>query len=341
MLVCLAQPPQAAASSANVAALQLALKAVGTYKASVDGLYGPQTRLAVRRFQRRKRLVVDGVVGPRTRRALGRRGRPSLGRRVITLGQRGWDVAALQFMLRRRGYSPGPVDGGFGRGTLRALRRFQAARGLTADGAAGPATLAALRRRGVIFRGTPGGPVRFLRPLAAPITDGFGHVGGRRHTGLDFPAASGRTVRAAGRGVTVFAGWNFGGYGNLVVVRHRLGFTTWYAHLSRVTSWVGERVVGGTRVGLVGSTGRSTGPHLHWEVRRHNTPINPMPYLLAATAARASRSSGATGERGSEAARAAREHHHLECGGNPDNGRPASVPDDRSRYARAQLQACR
>ncbi len=89
-------------------------------------------------------------------------------------------------------------------------------------------------------------------------------------------------------GTTVFAGRNFGGYGNLVVIQHRLGYTTWYAHLSQITSWVGEQVVGGTRVGLVGSTGNSTGPHLHFEVRLRNIPVNPAPYLLGGTAARAS-----------------------------------------------------
>ena len=88
-------------------------------------------------------------------------------------------------------------------------------------------------------------------------------------------------------GTTVFAGCNSGGYGNLVVVQHRLGYTTWYAHLSRITSWAGEHVEGGTRLGYVGSTGHSTGPHLHFEVRLNNVPINPVPYLLAGTAARA------------------------------------------------------
>jgi murein DD-endopeptidase MepM/ murein hydrolase activator NlpD len=87
--------------------------------------------------------------------------------------------------------------------------------------------------------------------------------------------------------VVSFAGYNRGGYGYLVIVRHRLGYETWYAHLSAVTSYVGERVVGGTRVGLVGSTGNSTGPHLHFEVRLRGTPIDPMPRLLA-TAASAS-----------------------------------------------------
>ncbi len=292
-MLTLAGAQQAAARSANVAALQVALRSTGLYGAPVDGIAGPLTKRAVRRFQRRKRLAVDGVAGPRTRRALGRRGRPALGTRLMHRGQRGWDVAALQFLLARRGYSPGPVDGAFGRGTRRALARFQRAAGLAVDGVAGPATIAALRRpRGNSTTpvSAPNGPVRFYRPVPGPIGDGFGAPrdhGRRRHTGIDFPVGAGTLVAAAGRGTTIFAGFNSGGYGNLVVVQHRLGYTTWYAHLSRITSWVGESVVGGTRIGYVGATGNATGPHLHFEVRLDNTPIDPVPYLLPTTAARA------------------------------------------------------
>jgi len=292
-LLALGLAPVAQARSANVAALQVALKAVGLYDGSIDGIRGSGTRRAVRRFQRRHRLAPDGVAGPVTRRALGRRGRPRLGSRAMRRGQRGWDVAALQFMLGRRGHSAGSIDGGFGRGTLAAVRGFQRAAGLSADGVVGPATLRALRRtrRGGSRRrgGGTGGRVVFFRPVRAPITDGFGIRWGRMHTGIDFPAATGTRVGAAGRGVVTFAGYNLGGYGYLVIVRHRLGYETWYAHLSAETSYVGEPVVGGTRVGLVGSTGHSTGPHLHFEVRHNGTPIDPMPRMLATAAgARAS-----------------------------------------------------
>ena len=78
------------------------------------------------------------------------------------------------------------------------------------------------------------------------------------------------------------------------MVRHRLGYTTWYAHLSMITTWVGERVTGGTRLGYVGSTGHATGPHLHLELRRNAVPIDPFPYLLSAVATRAS-SAGCVG----------------------------------------------
>jgi len=294
-------PAATAAPSGNVAALQVALRAVNTYGGKIDGLRGPMTKRAVRRFQRRKRLTVDGVPGPRTRRALGRRGRPRLGSRAMRHGNRGWDVAALQFGLRRRGFGSGSIDGGFGPATEAAVIRLQRARGLGADGIAGPATLRGLRRGARRRRGAGGGgsgvsgPVAFLRPLNAPISSPFGYRWGRLHAGIDFAAPMGGRVGAAGRGVVSFAGWNTGGYGNLVVIDHREGFQTWYAHLSTVTSWRGEVVTGGTRIGYVGSTGHSTGPHLHFEVRLNGTPIDPMPRLLGATASAAASVSTARG----------------------------------------------
>jgi peptidoglycan hydrolase-like protein with peptidoglycan-binding domain len=289
--VVLALPGSASAGRANTAALQVALRAMHLYHGGVDGVAGPATRRAVQRFQRRRRLAVDGVVGPRTRRALGRRGRPRFGSRPMRVGQRGWDVAALQFLLARRGFSPGSVDGGFGPGTAAAVQRLQRARGLVGDGVAGPATLRALRHPRRVSAPV-GGPVAFLRPVRGRMGDGFGYPGGRRHDGLDFIAPAGAPVGAAGRGVVVFAGWNTGGYGNLVVIKHRLGFATWYAHLSRVVTSPGQSVVGGTRIGYVGSTGHATGPHLHFEVRLHGTPIDPVPRLLSATAAIASEPPG-------------------------------------------------
>jgi peptidoglycan hydrolase-like protein with peptidoglycan-binding domain len=295
-LLALALAPGAAArsSNANVAALQVALRALHHYDGAIDGLRGPNTKAATRRFQRRHHLAVDGVAGPQTRRALGRRGRPLLGTRVMTHGDRGWDVAALQFMLRRRGFSPGSVDGGFGPGTLSAVRRFQSARGISVDGAAGRGTLTALRSRGRqhVSSGSPSGPVRFLRPVPGPMGDGFGYPGGRRHDGIDFPQPYGTSVGAAGRGTVVFAGWNSGGYGNLIVIQHRLGFQTWYAHLAGFSAGKGQAVAGGVRIGTVGSTGRSTGPHLHWEVRRNGVPINPVPYMLSQTSLKQMSSAG-------------------------------------------------
>ena len=290
IVIAMAAPSHADARPTNVAALQAALKALHLYGGYVDGIKGPLTRRGVVAFQRRRGLPVDGIAGPQTRRALGWRGRPRLGSRVMRRGDRGWDVAALQFLLQRAGHGPGRADGLFGPLTRGAVRRAQRDAGIAVDGLAGPATIGSLRHGSE----SPDGPVQFLRPVPGQIGDVFGAArgGGRRHQGLDFPVPNGTRVGAAGRGTTIYAAYNYGGYGNLVVIQHRLGFTTWYAHLSSITSWVGEQVVGGTRIGYVGSTGHSTGPHLHFEVRRYDTPIDPAPLLLPTVAARVAAPSG-------------------------------------------------
>lgn len=288
-MLLLVAAPQVNAGGADVAALQTALQSKGLYRVAVDGVRGPLTTRGVRLFQRRHGLLVDGIAGPQTRRALGPSGGPELGARVMRQGQRGWDVAALQYLLRRRGHSQSAVDGVFGSGTREALISFQSAAGIEADGLAGSAAVSALRRSSdPVVDSTPQGPVRFIRPLKAPISDRFGapRPGGRRHAGLDFAAPSGTPVQAVAAGTTLFADTNAGGYGKLVVIQHPLGYTTWYAHLSKITSSVGERVSAGTRIGLVGSTGFSTGPHLHFEARKWNVPFDPLPDMQAATAAR-------------------------------------------------------
>jgi peptidoglycan hydrolase-like protein with peptidoglycan-binding domain len=330
LVLALALPAHSTAGP-KVAAVQVALKRIGLYNASVDGVRGPQTKAAIVRFQRRRGLSVDGVVGPQTRRAFGKRGRPAFGSRTMQRGDRGWDVAAMQYLLARRGYPPGAIDAVFGPMTDVAVRNFQRALGLSVDGLAGPATISGLRH-GSASRGTTpvaNGPVRLLRPVTGSIGDGFGapRSGGRTHTGIDFPVAYGTRVGAAGVGVTEFAGWNTGGYGNLVVVRHRLGYTTWYAHLSSITTWVGEQVTGGTRLGYVGSTGNSTGPHLHFELRRNAVPVDPVPYLLQAVATRSSAGGGgALPRRGT---------------GGGVVARACPIRKPLLRYPRAKLDACR
>jgi peptidoglycan hydrolase-like protein with peptidoglycan-binding domain len=288
VLAALVAPAPADASPARVAALQSALQALRLYDGFVDGIEGPQTRRAILALQRRRGLVVDGVFGPRTRRALGWRGRPGLGSRAMRYGDKGWDVAALQYLLQRAGSGAGRADGIFGPLTEAAVKRAQEAAAVGVDGIVGPETLRALRGGGGEGTGSaPSGPVRFLRPVAGPTGDGFGvDRGDHLHTGIDFPVPEGTPVGAAGVGTVIFAGYNTGGYGNLVVVQHRLGYTSWYAHLSSVVVSSGQAVDGGTRIGYVGSTGYSTGPHLHFEVRRYDTPIDPAPLLLSTVAAR-------------------------------------------------------
>src|SRR4051794_22115463 len=101
---------RAEAAPEKVAALQSAPAGLTLYAGYVDGIRGPLARRGVIAFQRSQGLSVDGVAGPQTRRALGWRGQPRLGSRVMRNGNRGWDVAALQFLLQRAGHGPGRAD---------------------------------------------------------------------------------------------------------------------------------------------------------------------------------------------------------------------------------------
>ena len=93
---------------------------------------------------------------------------------------------------------------------------------------------------------------------------------------MDYPAPAGTTVGAAGRGRVVFAGWDGGGYGNLVVIEHPRGVRSRYAHLARIAVRQGSWVVAGNPIGSVGSTGISSGPHLHFEVLVGGAAIDPL-----------------------------------------------------------------
>jgi murein DD-endopeptidase MepM/ murein hydrolase activator NlpD len=258
-------PARAAQPRAEVAALQVALRVQ-----PVDGIPGPATAAAVRRFQARRGLSVDGIAGPATRRALGRRGRPALGSRPLRDGARGWDVAALQFLLAAHGFPSGAIDGGLGPRTAAALVRYQRAAGLIPDGVAGPATLAALRTA------PPRSPLQFAWPLQAPVGDRFGPRASGFHSGIDFAVPAGTPVAAAGRGCVESARWHSGGYGNLVVIRHRMGMRSWYAHLATIDVRPGTCLVAGHRIGTVGATGRASGPHLHFELRRNGAALDPL-----------------------------------------------------------------
>ena len=260
-----------AAGNPEVAALQVGLRSRGLYQGTVDGVLGPGTENAVRRFQRRAGLPVDGVPGKRTRKAFGRYGkRAPLGGRALLLGNRGWDVAALQFALAWHGFPSGPIDGDFGSHTYEALRKFQRREGITPDGIAGPTTFAALRGP------LPRSPVPMAHPLIGPIGDVFGPRGNRFHAGLDFPAPKGAAIGAARAGEVVFAGWGGNGWGNMVVIAHGSGVRTLYAHLSRMSVKPGKDVVAGTTIGFVGASGRATGPHLHFEVLVRGANVDPL-----------------------------------------------------------------
>lgn len=101
------------------------------------------------------------------------------------------------------------------------------------------------------------------------------------HAGVDMAGSHGEPIEAAAAGIVTKAGW-LGGYGNLIEIDHGRGFATRYGHLSRIQVKVGDRVVVGDQIGRMGSTGRSTGTHLHFEIRVDGSAIDPMPYLRAA-----------------------------------------------------------
>jgi peptidoglycan hydrolase-like protein with peptidoglycan-binding domain len=270
-LTAVAATPQAAARDPAVAALQVGLRSHGLYRGPIDGVDGPATARAIRRLQKGAHLTVDGIVGPKTRKALGRFAKHRLGSRPLQLGNKGWDVASLQFQLAEHGFPSGELDGIFGPHVDAALRRFQEWAGVTKDGVAGPATLGALTAP------PPTIPLPLTWPLTAPVLgDRFGPRGSAWHSGIDLPARMGTPVYAARGGRVAWAGWRDGGWGFLVVVAHGRGQRTMYAHLSRVEVRVGVWIAQGVRVGLVGASGDATGPHLHFEVRVRNASVDPL-----------------------------------------------------------------
>jgi hypothetical protein len=147
-LAVIAVGEDALGASPQTAALQVGLRAHGFNPGPVDGVRGPLTRQALLAFQRKRGLVCDGAFDRKTRRALGRRGRPLLGQRQLAVGAVGWDVAVLEFRLRRVGLPRRSVDGRFDRATASALRRYQRRNSLDADGIAGPRTYRSLASRG-------------------------------------------------------------------------------------------------------------------------------------------------------------------------------------------------
>ncbi|MCB1450202.1 MAG: M23 family metallopeptidase, partial [Nitratireductor sp.] len=115
-------------------------------------------------------------------------------------------------------------------------------------------------------------------PFGSRVDPFFGRAA--MHSGTDFRAPTGTPARATANGTVIDAGRN-GGYGNMVEIDHGGGFTTRYAHLSAIKVTAGQKVKRGDVIGLVGSTGRSTGPHLHYEVRKGGQAIDPARFLIA------------------------------------------------------------
>jgi murein DD-endopeptidase MepM/ murein hydrolase activator NlpD len=128
------------------------------------------------------------------------------------------------------------------------------------------------------------------RPTDGYVTSGFGYrmhpvLGGRaHHNGIDFEANIGDPVRSAGNGLVKFAGWQ-SGFGNVVEIDHQNGYVTVYGHNSAFTVKEGDIVRAGQVIAKAGSTGRSTGPHVHFEVHKNGRPVNPQTFLTQARAA--------------------------------------------------------
>jgi murein DD-endopeptidase MepM/ murein hydrolase activator NlpD len=125
------------------------------------------------------------------------------------------------------------------------------------------------------------------KPIRAEVTftSGFGvradpfHAGAAMHPGIDLAGSYGTPIYATADGTVVRAGWNNGGYGNMVEIDHGRGITTRYGHMSAVLVHAGDHVTRGEQIGRMGSTGRSTGNHLHYEVRIDGRPVNPIPFM--------------------------------------------------------------
>ena len=115
-------------------------------------------------------------------------------------------------------------------------------------------------------------------PVSGPVTSGFGWRWGRMHEGIDIAVPTGTAVAAAASGRVIYAGW-MGGYGNLVVIDHGGGIATAYGHNSSIVVGYGSTVSQGQTISLSGSTGNSTGPHVHFEVRVNGSPVDPLGYL--------------------------------------------------------------
>jgi murein DD-endopeptidase MepM/ murein hydrolase activator NlpD len=140
------------------------------------------------------------------------------------------------------------------------------------------------RRRAMGIVGTPSAPGALAWPVSGTITSPFGYRrnpfgGGMEfHQGLDIAAPMGTTIEAAAEGTIISAGW-YGGYGNFIVIDHGGGMATAYGHCSQIFVSVGQHVQKGQAIGAVGSTGASTGPHVHFEVRINGKPVDPAQYL--------------------------------------------------------------
>src|SRR3954447_2758323 len=267
-------PAEAApAVDPEVAAIQITMRARLLYRGPVTGISDERTAIAVATLQRHLGVAADGDFGPVTRARLFPLGAPVLGKRLLTVGDKGYDVALLRVELAFHGFPSGPFSSSYTPRTARAVLRFQRWAGLPQTAMAGPLTARALRRP------VPVSSMHLSWPVAPAITSGYGLRGIRFHGGIDLVARAGTPVGAPGSGEVVWAGWREGGWGNTVMIAHGRGVRSLVAHLSRARVTVGDHVRAGAVIGLAGSTGDASGPHVHFEVRLRGAYVDPLTAL--------------------------------------------------------------
>jgi murein DD-endopeptidase MepM/ murein hydrolase activator NlpD len=259
-----------AAARPGTGALQIALRARGLYDGPLDGVHGQRTVVALRTLQARAGLPATGILDRRTRVALGRLGSPLPGSRTVDVGKVGWDVSWLEFLLARRGFDPGRIDGRFDARTRAATRRFQRYAGLSTDSRIGRRTFRALGRARL-----PRSRLRLGWPLDGAIARRFGIRGSRLYPGISVATNYGAGIAAAADGRVTFAGRQ-GRLGLAVHLRHRRGVTTVYGHLARIDVRPGDHLIRGAFMGLAGRTGQTAIPALYFEVRVRGASVNPL-----------------------------------------------------------------
>ncbi|WP_166761409.1 peptidoglycan DD-metalloendopeptidase family protein [Thalassobacillus devorans] len=139
-------------------------------------------------------------------------------------------------------------------------------------------------KKEIILKGTKEKPStgdgKFTWPaVGGTITSKMGQRWGKAHNGIDIAGVSDKTIKAADGGEVTYAQFNSGGYGNKVEIDHKNGYKTTYSHLSSISVNVGDKVAAGDKIGVMGTTGQSTGVHLHFEVHKNGSPVNPLKYV--------------------------------------------------------------
>jgi len=192
-------------------------------------------------------------------------------------------AARASVAIRKLGLNPAAITRNAGRGAMGGPLNILAT---GPDGKVDPRFERlglSMARMDALERGLDGIP-QVTPASAASISSGFGYRrdpfngGGAMHSGLDFKGPRGAPIHATAKGAVSFVGWK-SGYGKTVEIKHGNGMMTRYAHMSKFNARVGQEVAAGDIIGGIGSTGRSTGPHLHFEVRINDRPVNPRPFL--------------------------------------------------------------